>query len=289
MNFSSSSYSDKYPIEEIQMKIYDIISESPVQEAGILLKTAAQLAKSKLASSSALKGVTARAKNFGSSYTTPINILAKTTGTIGFWLKIFGLGQMINDYNVAVKKATADHKAGKLSPEQYQENLKQQKSILVAQLAIALPGYLALKISSNWSFWVIGLKALPSPFTKAIGALMAGLAVSVQAGLIQALRTDKFANLYAEFIAGSSIGNVSEEIFNQVRDLIKSVEKKVTGKSSDTPDEKPDATSATDKAATSTSPGVDSAAPSTAAEPPQQRPGVYIPDPKFDAYFKSFK
>lgn len=275
------------------MKIHDIISETPVQEAGMgIIKTAAALAKPHLAKLGAkavskmggqtgdtVRGAVAGAKNFGSSIAKPLNVFAKLTGNIGMFVKYFGLYQMFSDYNAEVKRATADYQAGKLTPEQYQENLKQQKAILVAQLAIALPGFLALKISSNWSFWVIGLKASPNVLAKAIGASMAGLAVSSQAALIQLLRTDKFANMYAEFIAGSVIGDVSQALFDKVSGLIGLAEKKA--------DATPDAASSTDKAATSTTPSTSTNKPGATAEPEQDRPGVYKPNPKFDAFFKN--
>jgi hypothetical protein len=108
---------------------------------------------------------------------------------------------------------------------------------------------------------------------------MAGLAVSSQAALIQLLRTDKFANMYAEFIAGSVIGDVSQALFDKVSASIGLAEKKA--------DVTPDATSATDKDATSTTPSTSTNKPGAQAEPEQDRPGVYKPNPKFDAFFKN--
>jgi hypothetical protein len=256
------------------MKIHDIISEKPIQEGAFdsLLKIAgktggkllahpgaidaAKSAAGKVASSLGhdvkdAGGIVNAYKNIGSTIARPVTAVANITGKVAMVIKFFGLYQMFMDYNAAVKRAEADLKAKKITPEQYKNDIKQQKAILVAQLVIALPGFLLAKIGSNWSLWTIGFKYSRNPLGVAIGTIMATAAVSTQAALIQLLRTDTAANWYAQAIAGTFIGDLSQEVYDRVADLFKTAEQKANGQSGNP--NSPDAKA--DKDATSSTPG----------------------------------
>jgi len=243
------------------MKIHDIISEAPVgligKTLGALLKPHAEKAAAKVVGSlghdvKGAGGLTNAYRNFGKSVAAPISGLANITGKIGMALKYFGLYQMFQDYNTAIKQGQANLKSGKWTQEEYENDVKQQKAILVGQLVIALPGFLLLKISTSWSLWTIGFKYSQNPLVKALGATMASMAVNTQAALIQLLRTDAAVNLYAELIAGWGIGDLSQELYDKVANLFKQAEAKAKGQPA--PVDEPAVGSKADKDATSTTP-----------------------------------
>ena len=262
------------------MKIHDIISENIVQESPGLMKMAYNTAKAALQHPGAIDaakgaagkvasalghdvkdagGIVNAYKNFGKTIARPVTAIANITGKIAMVLKFFGIYQMFMDYNQAVKRAEADLKAKKITPDQYKNDIKQQKAILVAQLAIALPGFLLAKIGSSWSLWVIAFKYSKNPLGVALGTIMATTAVSTQAALIQLLRTDTAANWYAQAIAGTFIGDLSQEVYDRVADLFKTAEQKANGQSANSNSSDANA----DKDATSSTPGTAPANPTT--------------------------
>jgi hypothetical protein len=247
------------------MKIHEIISEGIVgRTLGALVKNPrAQNYASDIASKVVGKlghnvkdagGVANAYRSLGQRVAKPVSVMANLTGKIGWTLKWFGIYQMFQDYNKAIKQGQANLKSGKWTQEEYENDVKQQKAILVAQLAIALPGFLLLKISTSWSLWAIGFKYSQNPFIKALGATMASMAVNTQAALIQLLRTDTATNMYAELIAGWGIGDISQELYDKVAKLYKQAEAKATGQSS--PEAEPTPGSQADKNATSNTPNV---------------------------------
>lgn len=262
------------------MKIHDIISEAPVgiigKTLGALLKPHAEKAAAKAIGAlghdvKGAGGLKNAYSNFGKTVATPVIHAAKWTGYAASALKFFGLYQTFMDYNEAVKKAEANLKSGKYSQEQYEYDLKRQKTILVTQIAIALPGFLLVKITSSWSLWCVIFKNSGNPLAKAAGTIMATMATGAQAGLIQLLRDKDVVNLYAEFIAGSVLEDLGQATYDKIANLLKSAES--VGKNK--PDTKGDASSAGDKDSTSTTPD---AAPTAADKPPSNK---YVPNSEF--------
>ena len=238
------------------MKIHDIISESPVQEgvADTLIGAATRAGRAALQNPNAIKAVGGfknSFRNFGSGTAKPISAVAWVAGKAAFIWKYFGLWQIIQDYNKAIKQAEADLKSGKFSQLQYEADVKSQKAILVAQLVAAFPVFFLAKLASSWTLWTLVFKYSGNVLAQALGKTMGAMSLGAQAYLIQMLRKDEFANWYAKAIAGTGIGDLSQEVYDKVVGMFKIAEEKSKGTST-SDSTTPDASAKIDKDATST-------------------------------------
>lgn len=134
--------------------------------------------------------------------------LVKATGKLLTILKFFGLGKMVYDYYDDIKYGEAMVKKGEWTPEQFMDYRQGKMTVLVSQIAASTVFFGALKITSGWSFLVMGCKLAPGRALPAFGALLGGMDRAVQVALIGALSTQEARHAIANLIGQGWVDNM---------------------------------------------------------------------------------
>lgn len=243
------------------MKIYEIIVENQVNEAGgRLLGTAlqnpklqaalgkgAEWAGKKLGKGDTVKSVKDLYLRGGEKVFNPITKFMKWTGYVASALKTLGLIQMAMEYRAAIARGEKQLAAGKWTQEQFDDYHKNQMGTLITQIALAMPFFLALKVSTGWSVFVLAAKYSQNPLGRALGTTMATMATGVQAAFIQLLNTKENRLAIADFTANTLIDSTIAEYGiraeQKIKELIGLAEKKAGKPGAAKPDsDKPDTT-----------------------------------------------
>jgi len=261
------------------MRIHDIISENRVNESGIIAKTVAKAAEPYLAKgaqwaatklgktagqaipkgASAATQKAAAVSDIAKGIAPGVTQVAKVTGRIATILKFFGLWQMYREYKAAMDRGYAEYAAGRWSEEEYNDYHKNQMGTLVSQIALSTTFFWALKLTSGWSLWVIGLKMSRFAPAVALGTSMATLATATQAGLIQLLNTKEARNTIADLTANTfiddTLGQGAIDAVQKFKELLGVAEKKAAGGNSKETDTEPTAKNDKDAPAANNSTG----------------------------------
>jgi hypothetical protein len=170
----------------------------------------------------------------------------KYTGYVATALKLFGLWQMTMDYRAAIARGEKELAAGRWDQEKFNDYHKNQMGTLITQIAIAGPFFLALKVSTGWSVFNMGLKATKIPSAVALGTTLSTLTTGTQAALIQLLNTKENRLAIAELTANTFIDNTLADYaikgVNGVTRLVGLAKQKASSAASTTEPGEPDAT-----------------------------------------------
>jgi hypothetical protein len=265
------------------MKIYDIISEKQANEGirDMAIKTVAKAlepaadktlkwAASKLGKEAPDAGgsFVQKAKDLytgtGARSMAPVTGAMRLTGGVITALKYYGLWQITMDYRAAMKRGEAELAAGRWTQDQFDAYHQNQMATMVSQIALSTTFFLALKVTTGWSFMVMALKYSKQPIAKAIGTTLATMAKGTQLALISYLSDKDVRNTIADFAANgiidNTLGAAGVAASKGFQELIGKAEKKAKGadannseptdtdSTSSTPNAKPN--SATGKPAT---------------------------------------
>lgn len=236
------------------MKIYEIIVENKVDEAGgKLIGTAlkhpaiqkalgkgAQWVGSKAGQGNTIKTAKDLYLHGGEKVFNPITKFMKWTGYVASALKALGLVQLAMEYRAAMERGEKQLAAGKWTQEQFDDYHRNQMGTLITQIALAMPFFLALKVSTGWSVFTMAAKYSGNPIGRAVGTTMATMATGVQAAFIQLLNTKENRLAIADFTANTLIdGTIAEygiRAEQKIKELIGLAEKKAGKPATDKPE-----------------------------------------------------
>jgi len=238
------------------MKIYDIISEKQANEGirDMAVKTVAKAlepaadktlkwAASKLgrAAPDDSASVIQKAKdlyvNTGAKTMAPVTRTMQWTGTVLTALKFYGLYQIAMDYRDAMQAGEAELKAGKWSQDQFDAWHQNQMATMISQIALSTTFFLALKVTTGWSFLVMGLKYSKQPALKALGYTLANVAKGTQVALIGYLSNsevrESISAVAANGLIDNTLGAAGVAVAKEFQAIIGRAEKKAKGENTD--------------------------------------------------------
>jgi hypothetical protein len=187
------------------------------------------------------------------STTTSLIRKIPVTGLVAKTISLYGIYDMVQDYNKGVAYFDEQLKNKKITPDVYKAGVDHLKSTLVFQIAASTVVFSVLKHSTGWSTLGYMLRTRSSPMLQTIGNNMGSMSSAARAALIVALDTKEARALWSDMFAGGMMDTIGSQTYNGITELFK----KVTNKASEItgvgkPDTSSDTTSASDKDATST-------------------------------------
>jgi hypothetical protein len=132
-----------------------------------------------------------------------------------------------------MKRGEAELAAGRWSQEQFDAYHQNQMATMISQIALSTTFFLALKVTTGWSFMVMALKYSKQPIAKAIGTTLATMAKGTQLALISYLSDKDVRNTIADFAANgiidNTLGAAGVAASKEFQALIGKAEKKAKG------------------------------------------------------------
>jgi hypothetical protein len=234
------------------MKIYDIISEKQANEGirDMAIKTVAKAlepaadktlkwAASKLGKEAPDAGgsVIQKAKDLytgtGAKAMAPVTRTMQWASPVLTALKFYGLYGIAMDYRDAMQAGEAELKAGRWSQAQFDAWHQNQMATMISQIALSTTFFLALKVTTGWSFLVMGLKYSKQPILKALGYTLANLAKGTQVALIGYLSSNEvresIAAVAANGLIDNTVGAAGVAAAKKFQEIIGKAEKKANG------------------------------------------------------------
>jgi len=190
------------------------------------------------------------------STTTSLIRKIPVTGLVAKTISLYGIYDMVQDYNKGVAYFDQQLKSGAIDQEKYDAGVAHLKSTLVFQIAASTVVFSVLKQSTGWGAFGGMLRGSGNQMLRNLGNNMGTMSSAARAALITALDTKEARELWSNLFIGGMADTIGSMTYNGVTSLFsKAIDKasEVTG-IGNKPDAPGDATSASDKTATSTEP-----------------------------------
>ena len=196
--------------------------------------------------------VTQAATNTATSLVRKIPI----TNLVAKAISLYGLYDMVQDYNKGIDYFDQQLKSGAIDKDQYDAGVAHLKSTLVFQIAASTVVFTVLKQSTGWGVFGAMLRGSGSQMLRNLGNSMGTMSAVARAAVITALDTKEARELWSKLFIGGMADQIGEKIYDGVTALFaKATDKasEVTGIGNKS-EPKSDTTAASDKTATSTTP-----------------------------------
>lgn len=204
------------------------------------------------------------------------------TGLVAKAISVYGIYDMVQDYNKGVAYFDEQLKSGKMTPDEYKAGVNHLKATLVAQIAASTVVFSALKHSTGWSTLGLMLRSRQSPMLRTIGENMGTLSSAARAALIMLLDTKEARAMWSDMFAGGMMDTIGSMTFNGITELFNKAKEKAKDITNTSTEPADNTASATDKDATSTA--KPDTAPSTNTSPYKSNvpsTSTYKGDPMF--------